>query len=169
MRARAFLLLGLMLLAVFPLAQAAEAAGGGLPKPEKVPSAERGKVIFEQGARPACKTCHGEKGDGTGAPGAANFHDLARFGTLSDAQLFEVITSGKAGTAMPAFGDLSAQDKWDLIAYIRTTFMYQSAAGGPAPAEGVHLRAYWLGLIGIGAAFLLMGVSFAVIRFTKKR
>lgn len=175
MRGFALLVLCFLLLVALPLAQAAEAGGGALPKPEKVPSAERGKVVFERKATPSCASCHGAAGDGSGAPGLApppaNFHDLARLGSRSDADLFNAITNGREGTSMPGFKSLSDQDKWDLIAYIRSTFMYEGTAGdaGPPKAEGVHLRAYWLGLMGLGAAFLLMAMSFAVIRFTKKR
>lgn len=175
MRARVLLVLCVLVLAVLPLAQAAEGAGGPAPKPEKVPSAERGKEVFERRANPTCSSCHGAAGDGTGAPALvpppANFHDLSRFMARSDADLFNTVTNGRPGTAMPAFASLTDQDKWDLIAYMRSAFMYEGggAAAGPPKAEGVHLRAYWLGLMGLGAAFLLMAVSFAVVRFTKKR
>lgn len=171
MRARVLLVLCILLLMALPLAQAAEAGGGAVPKSEKVPSAERGKAIFDR----TCKQCHGEAGDGSGAPTLqpppANFHDLGRLMARSDADLFTTITDGRPGTAMSGFKDLTTQDKWDLIAYMRSAFMYEGAAAqaGPPKAEGVHLRAYWLGLMGLGAAFLLMAISFAVVRFTKKR
>lgn len=175
MRGRVSLLLCLLVLVALPLAHAAEVGGGAVPKPEKTPNAERGKEIYERRATPSCASCHGTTGQGDGAPGLApppaNFHDLSRFMTRSDADLFHTITNGRPGTSMPGFAGLSDQDKWDLIAYLRSGFMYEGGGGaeGPPKAEGVRLRAYWLGLIGMGAAFLLMGVSFAVIRFTKKR
>lgn len=177
MRGHALLILCFLLLVALPLAQAADAGGGAAapPKPEKIPSAERGKEVFERKASPSCASCHGAAGDGSGAPTLqpppANFHELNRFSVRSDADLFNTLTNGRPGTSMPAFKDLTDQDKWDLIAYMRSTFMYEGGAAeaGPPKAEGVHLRAYWLGLIGLGATFLLMAVSFGVIRFTKKR
>ena len=32
------------------------------------------------------------------------------------------------------------------------------------PAEGVFLRAYWIGLLGIAGTFLLIGISYFVIK-----
>lgn len=176
MRARVFAAIGLgVLLLAMPVVQAVEAGGEGLPPPERTPSAERGKEVFERIATPTCASCHGAGGDGSGfrgPPPAANFHDLGRFAARSDADLWDAITNGRPADApvMPAFGErLTPQQKWDLIAYLRT-FMYETGGeAGPPKAEGVHLRAYWLGLIGLGATFLLMAVSFGVIRFTKKR
>ncbi|MBI4362992.1 MAG: cytochrome c [Euryarchaeota archaeon] len=156
---------------------AAPAAGGdSMAPPAKAPNPERGKALFEQ----KCVSCHGKTGLGDGvsgvAPPPANFHDLGRFAARSDADLFKTITLGRSGTIMPAFAELNDQQKWDIISYLRSEFMYEpvAAAGGgekgPRPQEmGFHLRAYWLGLLGLGATFLLMLIAYAVVRFSKKR
>lgn len=65
-----------------------------------------------------CAMCHGVDGKG-GKMGTKDFASPDIQG-MTDAQLTEVITKGKA-PRMPAFGDkLKDSDIKDLVAYIRT-------------------------------------------------
>src|SRR5215467_4973825 len=88
--------------------------------------AEAGKAIYEH----VCVGCHGPTGQGgrmttmlTVPP--RNLADQAYMGTRSDQQLFDVISKGGAAAglsaAMTAFGgQLSEQQIWDTVAYVRT-------------------------------------------------
>jgi mono/diheme cytochrome c family protein len=84
---------------------------------------ERGKDLYSQN----CLPCHGPSGMGDGPaaltlnPRPANLQVHVVPGVHSDAQLFEWISNGYPGTAMPAFGErLSDVQRWDLVNYIRT-------------------------------------------------
>lgn len=86
-----------------------------------------GKKLFQETATPlACANCHGPNGDGRGAMGAAfqppprNFTCGETMKGLSDGQLFWVIKNGSPGTGMMSFGNLSDDDVWKLIQYIRS-------------------------------------------------
>jgi len=80
------------------------------------PSIESGKDIYLSN----CAGCHGEKGDGSGFPGAFNFTDREQMNNINSSVFFDAITNGISGTAMPSFGRLSEKDRWDVIAFIRT-------------------------------------------------
>jgi Cytochrome C oxidase, cbb3-type, subunit III len=68
-----------------------------------------GRRIFADKAQ--CSYCHGWAGDGAGAPqssgGAANLRETK----LNRAQLIEVISCGRPGTAMPRFDDQAYAEK----------------------------------------------------------
>ncbi len=90
-------------------------------------SIQAGKKLFQETATPlACMNCHGTAGDGRGAMGAAfqppprNFTCGETMKGLSDGQLFWVIKNGSPGTGMMPFGNLSDEDVWKLIHYIRS-------------------------------------------------
>jgi copper transport protein len=85
-------------------------------------SIERGRQIYG----PNCASCHGFSGRGDGPAGLrlrprpADFRIHMAAGH-TDAQLFDWITNGVRGTAMPAFGgQLSEEQIWDVVNYIRT-------------------------------------------------
>jgi mono/diheme cytochrome c family protein len=84
-----------------------------------------GKTIYESN----CTNCHAN--DGTPlAPGAPNFADAAEMATQSPQAMFNVISQGQGD--MPAFaGQLSEQERWQAVAYLRT-FSYQ-----PIQLDGV--------------------------------
>ena len=71
-----------------------------------------------------CAVCHGRNGDGTGPqagklePQPSNFRDAKRQSARSVFGLFNTITLGVDGTAMPAFSDLSAEERWKLAFYV---------------------------------------------------
>lgn len=92
---------------------------------------DHGKALYEKDAKPmACKVCHGDAGDGTGKAGASltptplNFTCKDTMKGISAGQMFYTIKEGSAGTGMTAFGKtLSDKDIWDVVKYIRTTFV----------------------------------------------
>ncbi len=74
-----------------------------------------------------CVTCHGVGGKGDGPlgltliPRPADLTIHAVPGVHTDAQLFEWITDGFPGSAMPAWkSSLSDTDRWNLVNFIRT-------------------------------------------------
>ena len=105
------------------LAAPAPALGAG--------DAAAGKVTYDR----YCAQCHGADGlaDGPGAdrmlPRPRIFRDNISYkfrstpsGELPTSDdLFRSITEGLPGTGMPAWGHLSEQDRWNLVAWIETT------------------------------------------------
>jgi cytochrome c oxidase cbb3-type subunit 2 len=93
---------------------------------------ERGKRVYER----RCAGCHGEKGDGKGpAPSSVLFaiaqprdftsgvykFRLTPTGSVPlDGDLYRTITAGIRGTAMPPWFNLSEQDRWDVVHFIKT-------------------------------------------------
>jgi mono/diheme cytochrome c family protein len=85
--------------------------------PPQMPSAVRGEAIFAAN----CVSCHGEAGDGTALPGAANFTDVEFMRHKKPSEFFEAISGGIDGTAMSAWGGtLSEMDTWDVLYYAVT-------------------------------------------------
>ncbi len=89
--------------------------------------ARAGKARYES----LCASCHGMKGKGDGPAGAAlpvkpqDQTDGRRLNALADEYLFDIIGKGGAGKGksplMPAWGgQLSDQDIWNVVAYIRS-------------------------------------------------
>ncbi len=113
-----------------PLALAAEPKeakekAGAHPKGDP----KKGKEKYMENLR--CSACHGEsgKGDGPAAmalnPKPRNYTDCSVMGKESDAKLFKVIKEGgpAAGFSPLMVGfasQLSDQDIWDIIAFIRS-------------------------------------------------
>ena len=86
-----------------------------------------GKELFAFEAQPtACKVCHGLKGNGLGimahgvVPMPRNFACKQTMKEVSDGQMFYIITHGTQGTNMPSYSNLSDEQVWQLITYIRT-------------------------------------------------
>ncbi len=93
------------------------------PIPAGPDSLQTGEALYLQN----CLPCHGEQGRGDGPAGLAlnpRPADLTEHtvpGLHPDWQLFEWITNGTPGSAMPAFRDLlSEEQRWHLVNYIRT-------------------------------------------------
>jgi mono/diheme cytochrome c family protein len=91
------------------------------PVPGDERSLRSGAALYAQD----CAVCHGTTGHGDG-PEAASLNpkpfDLTvHAGLHPDYQLFDWITNGIPGTAMPAWkGQLDDQQRWDLVNYLRT-------------------------------------------------
>lgn len=82
--------------------------------PTKVPDFTDGSRVFATN----CSSCHGSSGDGHG-PDAAKlstppiaFNDLSRARQRSIFALYQTATQGIDGTAMPAFTNLSSNERW---------------------------------------------------------
>jgi copper transport protein len=90
------------------------------PNPQSIAA---GKAVYES----HCVVCHGESGKGDGPlgvtliPRPADFTIHAVPGVHTDAQLYDWITNGFPGSAMPAWkANLSDTDRWNLVNFIRT-------------------------------------------------
>ena len=107
--------------------------GDGIPLKVDHALLERGRERFNIN----CAVCHGPTGYGNGITsnfglvGIANFHD-ARIRTMPDGQIFNTITSGK--NTMGAYGsNISVEDRWAIIAYIRALERSQNATLNDVP------------------------------------
>jgi outer membrane biosynthesis protein TonB len=125
-------------------------ASGPCPQPRKTKSApaniarldktggansDNGKKIYNKTAKPmACKMCHGDKGNGKGKLGAAlkpnprNFTCAETMEGVSAGQMFWIIKNGSPGTGMAAHNkSLKDNEIWDVVKYIRSTFVGEMA------------------------------------------
>jgi len=87
-----------------------------------------GQVVYEK----SCSQCHGSTGDGDGPgklfmhPRPRAFRDSSAYKFRStktlptDLDLFRVISEGIPGTSMPGFDVLPEQERWDLVAFIKS-------------------------------------------------
>lgn len=113
------------------MATAAAAVLAVTPAVAEPGDADRGKAVYAK----RCVLCHGVEGEGDGAaaerlvPPPRDFSEgLYKIKTTgfddptpNDADLFRMIRDGMPGSAMPGWsGMLSAQDMWDVVAYIKT-------------------------------------------------
>ena len=108
-----------------PLSQ--EEASRDNPVAATEESIARGAMLFSQN----CTICHGEtgRGDGPAAPSLslqpANLYDHIPF--HPDQFFFGVISKGLGGV-MPAFeGQISEEDRWNILNYLRATFAAEPA------------------------------------------
>ena len=91
------------------------------PLPADAASIARGRLIYLAN----CSSCHGVSGTGDGPQAAGMLPPPGAIGStvarLSDGQLQLVITSGLAGTPMPAFAtELSENERWDVVNFLRS-------------------------------------------------
>ena len=127
---------GALLFAIATLSAAPEASAA-------TGNAKAGEAIYQK----RCWWCHGKKGAADG-PASKFLIPPPRDFTLGmykykssepkaeivrDEDLFNIITNGMPGTGMPAWNDiLKDQDRWDVVAYIKTlTDMFGKAANPP--------------------------------------
>ena len=96
------------------------------PLPLNYQNLESAEKLFQEKAKPiACKFCHGVTGNGEGdpdfesTPSARNFTCAATMDKLPDGQLFWIIRNGSKNTSMLSFPDLSDNQIWQLVHYIR--------------------------------------------------
>jgi mono/diheme cytochrome c family protein len=112
-----------------------EMYGDGIPLKVDRALLERGRERFNIN----CAVCHGPVGLGNGITsqyglvGIANFHD-ARIKTMPDGQIFNTITLGNK--TMGAYGsNITVEDRWAIIAYIRALERSQAAKLDDVPAD----------------------------------
>jgi copper transport protein len=109
---------------LFYLIQPVNAATGQInPIAPSSESVAAGQAVYEV----HCVPCHGETGKGDGPlgvtlnPRPADLTQHAIPGVHTDAQLYEWITNGFPGSAMPAWKtQISDTDRWNLVNFIRT-------------------------------------------------
>jgi hypothetical protein len=109
--------------------------GDGIPLKVNRELLERGQERFNIN----CAVCHGPVGMGNGITtqyglvGVANFHD-SRIRTMPDGQIFNTITLGK--NTMGAYGsNVSVEDRWAIISYIRALEKSDGATINDVPAD----------------------------------
>src|SRR5262249_11423817 len=103
---------------------------------------DAGRKIYD--AR--CASCHGATGD----PGTAKASILERpaesmsalvdGARRSDDDLYAIVTTGVAKTAMAGFGsDLSEDERWAVVAFVRTLSLEGAGGGSGPPLEPDHV------------------------------
>ena len=109
------------------------------PVPVTAASVDAGKAVFLSN----CTVCHGQTGQGNG-PAAAGLipppSNLAVHVPMHpEGMLWYWISNGISRTAMPAWkGTLSDTQRWELIDYLRSTFVQPAAAqasASPVPSS----------------------------------
>lgn len=116
-----------------PDAQDAARAGRELRSPLAPGDAaarERGATLFKT----FCQPCHGEAGRGDGPVVSRGFPappplDAEHAVTLKDGQLFHILTYGQGNMASYA-SQLSREDRWKVILYLRSLQQRAGAAQG---------------------------------------
>lgn len=96
--------------------------------PRTIPSLKNAATLFQEN----CSSCHGMYGYGDGPnaaslePHPANFHDRNRQQHRSVFSLYNTISLGVNGTAMPSFEHLNSQQRWQLAFYVSNFFASDS-------------------------------------------
>ncbi len=109
--------------------------GTGIPIPVDDKLMERGRERFTIN----CTACHGVTGDGNGIVkqyGLTTVQSLQqdRIRTMSDGEIFNTITNGK--NTMMAYGpNITVNDRWAIIAYLRALQRSQNATANDVPAD----------------------------------
>jgi len=99
------------------------------------------KQLFEN----QCASCHGVSGGGDGVlaaqltPAPTDFSDKERALNRSLLGLYDAISRGIDETAMPAFDQLSEQQRWSLAFYVGS-LAFQSGSPVPGEASNVTLQ-----------------------------
>jgi high-affinity iron transporter len=106
---------------------------GLLTTPRQRPGLKRAESLYAQ----SCTTCHGIDGLGRTEvaasldPKPTSFRDPARRPALSPYRVYNALTLGVQGTAMPAFEALSPAERWDLAFYVLRLAHAGERATGP--------------------------------------
>jgi mono/diheme cytochrome c family protein len=120
------------------------------PLANDVAAVKKGQELFLAN----CATCHADEGEGMEgvAPSLLDARFLEQDGDMADAAYQAMIRGGsdvkvqlgrpgfKDG-GMPAFGDLSEEDAWSIVAWLRLQAHHEKAEGhetapAPAPEKG---------------------------------
>lgn len=116
---------------------------GLVTTPRKRPSLKSAETLFAQ----SCVACHGS--DGLGAteiaaslnPRPTSFKNEERRRALSPFRIYNALTLGVSGTAMPAFDALSSEERWDLAFYVMRLAHDGEAGRGPVTMTLADLSA----------------------------
>jgi high-affinity iron transporter len=96
--------------------------------PRRTPDLQHARQLYTQN----CLGCHGTSGGGDGplarglTPAPTDFTEWGRQSERTLYSLFSTITQGVDGTAMRAFSNLNARDRWALAFYVGS-FMFTDA------------------------------------------
>ncbi len=105
-------------------------AYGIITYPKSHPSFQVGKDLYERN----CAQCHGVLGAGNGplasnlTPPPTNFTDGGSAGGLSPFKVYNTMSFGIEGTAMPSFPKLSEDEKWNIAFYVPSLSFDQNAS-----------------------------------------
>jgi len=106
---------------------------GLLTTPRQRPTLKSAESLYAQ----SCTTCHGIDGLGRTEvaasldPKPTSFQDPGRRAALSPYRVYNALTLGVQGTAMPAFESLSPTERWDLAFYVLRLAHAGEKATGP--------------------------------------
>ncbi|MGD9896093.1 MAG: cytochrome c [Candidatus Methylacidiphilaceae bacterium] len=107
--------------------------GDGIPIPVTAQTLKTGRERFGI----FCSACHGATGSGNGIAtqyglvGVPNYHS-EHTRQMPDGQIFYVITHGQ-GLMLGYGANLSIEERWAIVAYVRALQLSQNAALGDAP------------------------------------
>lgn len=99
--------------------------------PKRSPDLRAGALLFGNN----CTSCHGAAGRGDGAlaatlnPKPSDFRDRVRQSQRSVFYLYNTISLGVTGTAMPSFKQLSEDERWVLAFYVSNFFSSEEEKG----------------------------------------
>jgi len=102
-------------------------------RPAARPSATRGAALYAE----SCGSCHGADGGGDTEraralePRPASFRNPERLIDLSPYRVFNALTFGVPGTAMPSFEALSPEERWELAFFVFRLGHGGETASGP--------------------------------------
>ena len=102
--------------------------------PGQPPNLPRGAALYQQG----CAACHGSDGRARTplalslSPPPLDFRAPRLSETLSPYQVFNVMTFGVPGTAMPSFESLTEDERWDLAFHVLSLRHSNHASTAPA-------------------------------------
>ncbi|MGH8751003.1 MAG: FTR1 family protein [Burkholderiales bacterium] len=110
--------------------------------PKRIPDLQAGALLFSNN----CASCHGAAGHGDGTlaatlnPKPGNFHDRERQLQRSVFVLYNTISQGVSGTAMPAFRQFTEDERWALAFYVSNFFGNEEEKnqGAQSWREGKH-------------------------------
>lgn len=150
------LVIGLILLFAVVLTTSVRSVNSTKPVLQKAPLTKtlfaRGETLYTQN----CASCHGAKGDAK-SPAAYLLYPKPRDFTQglfklistnsqqpSNQDLYNVITKGMPGSAMPSWDTLSREDRWALVYYVRyLTEMGTHVRDGSQPEGQINQGMRW--------------------------
>jgi glucose/arabinose dehydrogenase len=90
-------------------------------------AAQAGKKLYARN----CLSCHGQLGKGTGnVPSLVN----GELDSVTPGEVFWFITRGDKDNGMPAWASLPAKQRWQIVTYVKTMGVSQTAKTTSAPA-----------------------------------